>query len=462
MKHTVGTLCIITLFAIMLSAFLPIDTASADGSNADYTQEIVARLEDPQYTEAITLVQDVDVQDRSCIEIAGPEGHEKVLDLNGHTLSCKCVDNHGNFRVVDSVGGGVLVLNFDYLMNYGTLTVDGATIMKDGSGCVVINNWNGIFHLVSGHVCISPSPEGFDHALENKGGVCMIDGGVISGSIAIYGEAGKELYPVYAYDMAGNVIGSTGMRWHDGTLTINGGLIEGELQVWDTDVTITGGAIRGDAGGLEFRNAAGELVTLLSPTYELHEDNGEMKRGYWDVSVDDWFYVPVQRLMDDGVLDYGEDGNFEPSEPLTRGQAAALLARACGAEVAEEVTEPPFLDVFSSTPYAKYINAGRRAGLLSGDGRGQFYPESTITRQEFAVLVMNAVHKYGLELPPEAPGVAFQDEDAIAPWAVDAVAEGAGYGLWNGTGSGDFLPLAPIARAEGATILARLITSPPP
>ena len=250
--------------------------------------------------------------------------------------------------------------------------------------------------------------------------------------------------------------------------------------MYDTDVTITGGIVRGKIvmkrsfeykdgrpikletpQKMQYYNSNGEVVTLPNPTYELHEENGEMKRGYWDVSVDDWFYVPVQRLMDDGVLDYGEDGNFEPSEPLTRGQAAALLARACGAEAAEEVTEPPFLDVFSSTPYAKSINAGRRAGLLSGDGRGQFHPESAVTRQEFAVLVMNAVHKYGLEFPAEAPGVAFQDEDAIAPWAREAALDGATHGLWQGSG-GAFMPQQPISRAEGATILARLITSPPP
>lgn len=455
MKHTIGTLCIIILFSVILSLFLPINAASADGSNDDYTKEIVTLLEDPQYAETITLLQDVNAQDRYCIEVFGPEDHEKVLDLNGHKLLSKYIINHANLRVIDSADDGALVINRNYFNNYGTLTVDGATIIKDGSGCVVTNWWTGTFHLVSGNVCIST--EMAHYALENKGGVCIVDGGSISGSVAIHSRQGSELYPVYGYDEAGNKIGSSDVRAHDGTLTINGGLIEGDLLVWNTDVAITGGTIRGDAGGLEYRNATGELVMLPKPTYELHEENGEMKRGYWDVSVDDWFYAPVQSLMGNGVLDYGEDGSFGPSEPLTRGQAAALLIRACGVEPELEMNGLLFNDVTEVTPLAKYIHAAWKAGLLSGDGQGGFHPEDAITRQEFAILVMNAVDRKYLDLPDETKSITFSDEAAIAAWARDAVMEGATHGLWQGVGDGDFKPQSTISRAETATILAHLL-----
>ena len=446
----------------------------------EYAQEVFALLEDSQYTGTITLQQDINPGEeyRYGFDVKGPENCEKTLDLNGHTITLTngSIDNWANFCLTDSMGGGKLVLARLPLTNYRTIKISGVSLEGGDSNVVISNMPSGSVHLVSGTVDALHQ----QFAIENNGGICVIDGGEIhSRYTAIVSRFGNESYGISGQDEFGRWYGTTGYRWYDGNLTINGGLIGGDLELYDTDVTITGGVVRGQIEmvrhneykdghsikletpqEMQYYNAAGDTITLPKPTYELHEDNGEMKRGYWDVPMNAWFYAPVQALMDDRVLDYGgydDKGNFGPTEPLTRGQAAALLVRACGAEVAEEATEPPFLDVTDATPYAKYINAGKKLGLLSGDGQGQFYPESTITRQEFAVLVMNAVHKYGLELPPEAPGVAFQDEDAIAPWAVDAVAEGAGYGLWNGTGSGDFLPLAPIARAEGATILARLM-----
>lgn len=468
---------LLVLATLLMSVSLHIVAAAGE---SDYAQEVFALLEDSQYTGTITLQQDIDPGEeyRYGFDVKGPENCEKTLDLNGHTITLTngSIDNWANFCLTDSMGGGKLVLARLSLKNYRTIKISGGSLVGGDSNVVISNMPSGSVHLVSGTVDALHQ----QFAIENNGGICVIDGGEIrSRDTAIVSRFGNKPYGISGQDEFGQWYGTTGYRWYDGNLTINGGLIEGDLELYDTDVTITGGVVRGQIEierrneykdgesikleaplEMQYCNAAGDTITLPKPTYELHEDNGEMKRGYWDVPTDAWFYAPVQTLMDDRVLDYGgydDKGNFCPTEPLTRGQAAALLARACGAGVAEEATESPFLDVTDATPYAKYINAGKKLGLLSGDGQGQFYPESTITRQEFAVLVMNAVHKYGLELPSEAPGVPFQDEDAIAPWAKDAVAEGAGYGLWNGTGSGDFLPLDPITRAEGATILARLL-----
>ena len=427
----------------------------------DYTKEIITLLKDPQYTETIILQQDVDRFDVKIVWVKGPEDCKKVLDLNGHTMTCPHIVNYANLYLTDSAGGGALILTEGSLTNSATLTIDGANVVCT----TAIDNRRGKrFRLVSGSVMSESRC-----AIMNEGGICTVDGGTICGrSIAICSYPGVELYPAYGYDENGKIIaGTTGTHFHDATLVINGGELSGDVEVSNTDVTITGGTIHGSIKGekyngdevksIEYHNASGELITLPLPTYELHEENGEMKRGYWDVSMDDWFYAPVQRLMDDGVLDYGKDGNFEPSEPLTRGQAAALLVRACGVETQEEWQEPVFFDVAETTPYAKYINAGKNAGLLSGNGQGQFHPEDTVTRQEFAVLVMNAVDGNYLVLPAETRPFTVSDEAAIAAWAKDAVMEGAAHGLWQGVGNGNFAPQNTISRAEAATMVARLL-----
>lgn len=471
-----------SVLALLLTAVLCIPmTAYASAQDNGYAQEIVALLEDRQYAGVITIQEDVEIkiESRYICDVYGDEGQEKVLDLNGHTVTiCHRLDNCANLLLTDSVGGGKLILT-STLTNQGTLTISEVNVVRESDragGTAICNRWPGTFHLVSGTIDATQ----VQYAIENQGGVCVIEDGVICGwETAITSGTGTRLYGVSGQDADGHWYGTTGCDWYDGALTINGGLIEGDLVLHETDVTITGGVIRGQIEivryaeykdgepieletplEMQYYNTAGDAVTLPKPTYALHEDNGEMKRGYLDVSTDDWFYAPVQTLMDNGVLDYGEGrdkGSFGPAEPLTRGQAAALLLRACGAEIEEETEEPLFWDVAKSTPYSKYINTGKRLGLLSGDGQKRFHPEDTITRQEFAVLVMNAVHKNGLELPSERQSVSFRDADSIASWAKDAVAEGVCYGLWNGTGSGDFLPQSPITRAEGVTILARLM-----
>lgn len=451
------------------------------------SQEAQKALEDESFQGTVRIGADLDLTEGTYgVSVPGFD-RTVTLDLNGHMVSCaNSVSNNAFLRIIDSVGTGQLLFQYDT----GSLRNIGGTIVLEKIKVVYLgerrykDRWVEsplIRNTYSGRLVISESElisNGSEPLIENAGSTCVIDSGVIRGQHAISSEHGTELYPAYSYNENGEKMASTGVSWVGSTLIINGGLIEGEecaIDTIDTDVTITGGVIRGQvwivryAKGedgkpiwleMQYYNAAGDAVTLPKPTYELHADNGEMKRGYWDVPMDAWFYAPVQALMDNGALGYGEGkdkGNFDPAEPLTRGQAAALLVRACGVEVTEETDEPPFLDVTAQTPYATYINAGQRLGLLSGDGQGQFHPESTITRQEFAVLVMNAVRKYGMELPLKTPGISFQDEDAIAPWARDAVAEGAGYGLWHGTDSGDFLPQNPISRAEGVTILARLM-----
>lgn len=457
-------------------------------------QEAQEALEDKSFQGTVSIGADFDLTEGTYgVNVPGFE-RTVTLDLNGHTVSCAdSISNNAFLRIIDSVGTGQLLFRYDT----GSLRNIGGTVVLEKIKVVYLGERRYpdrrvesplIRNTYSGKLIISESElisNGSEPVINNQGATCVINSGVMRGKNIISSEHGTELYPFYSYDENGEEIGSTGAKWVGSTLIINGGRIEGEecvIETVDTDVTITGGVIRGwvrimryaehedgrpiwEDGKLiwlemQYYNTAGDAVTLPKPTYELHEDNGVMKRGYQDVSTDDWFYAPVQTLMDNGVLDYGEGrdkGSFGPAEPLTRGQAAALLLRACGAEVAEETDEPPFLDVTAQTLYAKYINAGQRLGLLSGDGQKRFHPEDTITRQEFAVLVMNAVHKNGLEFPSERRSVSFRDADSIASWAKDAVAEGASYGLWNGTGNGDFLPQSPITRAEGVTILARLM-----
>lgn len=73
-----------------------------------------------------------------------------------------------------------------------------------------------------------------------------------------------------------------------------------------------------------------------------------------------------------------EEGVYEESTPLTRGEATKLLVQMAGmTQMAQSNTT--FADVPFSNPYSGYVRAGVGLGVIHGFGDGNFYPDNTVT-----------------------------------------------------------------------------------
>ena len=96
-------------------------------------------------------------------------------------------------------------------------------------------------------------------------------------------------------------------------------------------------------------------------------------------------------------------------------------------------------------------------GIVSGDGQGSFLPEKGITRQEAAVMLCNTLTAMGAPIAPK--GAVFTDQDAIAPWARDAVSSIVGWGVMNGAGGGAFAPQGSYSRQQAYVTMYRLLSS---
>lgn len=88
-------------------------------------------------------------------------------------------------------------------------------------------------------------------------------------------------------------------------------------------------------------------------------------------------------------------------------------------------------------------------GIVSGYPDGTFKPNATVTRAEFAVMLMNA-----LKLQGDGAALTFTDTAKIGTWAQKAVAQAVKAGIIHGYEDGSFRPDAPITRAEMAVIVA--------
>ncbi len=108
---------------------------------------------------------------------------------------------------------------------------------------------------------------------------------------------------------------------------------------------------------------------------------------------------------------------------------------------------------------AAYINLAYLLGVVKGRDARHYDPDGPITRQEAAALLARTYGVYGTLEPKEAEP--FTDADAIASWAVEDVAAMAGWDILHGDENRAFSPLAHYTREQGVLAFLRLYKNMP-
>ncbi|WP_235886150.1 S-layer homology domain-containing protein [Paenibacillus cymbidii] len=123
------------------------------------------------------------------------------------------------------------------------------------------------------------------------------------------------------------------------------------------------------------------------------------------------------------------------------------------AAVTEQPVEQPlnFSDIAGHWAEAS-IKQAASGGIVGGYPDGAFHPNRTVTRAEFAVMLMNALQPQG-----EGAALAFADQAEIGAWARKAVAQAVQAGIVAGYEDGTFRPDAEITRSEMAVMIARAL-----
>lgn len=139
----------------------------------------------------------------------------------------------------------------------------------------------------------------------------------------------------------------------------------------------------------------GMLVSML---YRFNGTSHTGSSPFADVSSNAWYGNAVSWAYANNLVSGVSDTSFAPNTPITREQAAVMLARYLKfSGVALESGTPDFQDTASISGYAKEsVGAMQKAGLLSGDNEGNFRPDAQITRAEIASIFMRLCQKYGI------------------------------------------------------------------
>ncbi|HEX4960651.1 MAG TPA: ELWxxDGT repeat protein [Thermoanaerobaculia bacterium] len=181
-----------------------------------------------------------------------------------------------------------------------------------------------------------------------------------------------------------------------------------------------------------------------------------------DVPTTYWAWQYIEALSSSAVTGGCGNGQFCPSQPVTRAEVAVFLTRGIhGASFAPPpATGTRFQDVPASYWAADFIEQLAADGITGGCGGGLFCPNAILNRAEVAVFLLRAKHGSGY-VPPPATGTRFQD---VPPgyWAGDWIEQLAAEGITGGCGGNSYCPADPVNRDQVAVFLTRTFNLPLP
>ncbi|MGI5825590.1 MAG: S-layer homology domain-containing protein [Bacillota bacterium] len=167
-----------------------------------------------------------------------------------------------------------------------------------------------------------------------------------------------------------------------------------------------------------------------------------------------WAENDIYRMVALGAVNGNPDGTFKANDSVTRAEFVTMLMKAL------VKTEQGVLEGSNKFADAKghwaenFIGAAVDAGIVKGTSATTFEPNAKITRQEMAVMIVNA-----LKFENKAGSVSGADTGKIASWASAAVDICNDHGLMTYDGKNKFYPLNNATRAEAATVLWRAFSA---
>lgn len=175
---------------------------------------------------------------------------------------------------------------------------------------------------------------------------------------------------------------------------------------------------------------------------------------------DHWSKQAVNSMGSRMVIEGTGDGLFSPDKDITRAEFAAIVVRGLGLKFESGATS--FTDVKESDWYSSVIKTAVSNQLISGFEDGLFHPTDPITREQAMAIIAKAMAVTGLKakLPQQDEQSilsVYTDGSESSLWAQRYVADCLQAGIIAGRSETTIAPKATITRAEVAAIIQRLL-----
>ncbi len=175
-------------------------------------------------------------------------------------------------------------------------------------------------------------------------------------------------------------------------------------------------------------------------------------------SVKAWAGRQIEVAAAKGILEGRGDKEFVPNGTVTRAEFAKMIVKTFGLEDAS--AKASFTDVNDSDWFKPYVAAAVKSGLVNGREEGKFDPNGKITRAEMATIAARALQAVnGVKVTADVDSALknFDDAKAIHDSLKAGVALSVGQGIVVGEEGNKFNPNADSTRAQAAVVIYRLL-----
>ena len=173
---------------------------------------------------------------------------------------------------------------------------------------------------------------------------------------------------------------------------------------------------------------------------------------FLDVAPDAWYKDAIQYAYDNGLMTGVSATEFAPEQTTTRAMIVSILARLEGVESAEAAG---FADVTDEW-YATAVNWAANVGVVNGYEDNTFQPNTAITREQLAAILMNYAAYKGEDVSNRANLTSYTDQPST--WAEEAMQWAVAEGLISGVTADTLQPQGAATRAQVAAILQRFLS----
>ena len=168
----------------------------------------------------------------------------------------------------------------------------------------------------------------------------------------------------------------------------------------------------------------------------------------------------IEALIARGIINGMTDTAYQPDATMTRAQFATIVVKALGLT---PETVSVFKDVAAKEWYAAYVGTAYTYGIVNGKTDTAFDPKGTITRQEAAAMVARAAKLCGMDTSLENYEILnvlaqFGDYADVSEWARESTAFCYGENILDRSDL-DIQPKRAILRGEIAQMLYNMLDS---
>ena len=171
-----------------------------------------------------------------------------------------------------------------------------------------------------------------------------------------------------------------------------------------------------------------------------------------DIAPNAWYKDAVQYAYDNGLMTGVSDTEFAPEATTTRAMIVSILARLEGVTTAQAAG---FADVDDNDWYATAVNWAANVGVVNGYEDNTFQPNTAITREQLAAILMNYAAYKGEDVSNRADLTSYTDQPST--WAEEAMSWAVAEGLISGVTNTELQPQGEATRAQVAAILQRYL-----